>query len=176
MRQHASAYVSIRQHTSAYVSIRQHTQPQSAASRGRRSCPDAYVSIRIAYVYLDGVRIDVYAYVCYTYAGIRIPGWCPKSTYTRARESSEALDDKCCAAYVRIRPHTSAYVSIRQHTSAYVSIRQHTSAYVSIRPKSTYTRARESSEALNAAYVSIRQHTSAYVRIRQHAYSIRERT
>jgi hypothetical protein len=116
----------MRQHTSAYVSIRQHTQPQSAASRGKRSCPDAYVSIRIAYVYLDGVR----------------------SRRIRAHE--------------RAARHSTTNAA--QHTFAYVRIRQHTSAYVSIRPKSTYTRARESSEALNAAYVSIRQHTSAYVR------------
>jgi hypothetical protein len=46
-----SAYVSmhtsacIRQHTSAYVSIRQHTLASSRSST-RRPCPSAYVSIR----------------------------------------------------------------------------------------------------------------------------------
>ncbi len=64
-QQHTSAYVSIRQHTSAYVSIRQHTS--------------AYVKC--------------------------------ESAVGRSTLNS-------------IRQHTSAYVSIRQHTSAYVSIRQ----------------------------------------------------
>jgi hypothetical protein len=110
IRQHTSAYVSIRQHTHKthhpFASDPEHPPPAAGctcafASRPnegtRSSCPytSAYVSI----------RQHTSAYVC-----IRLHA----------------------SAYVSIRQHTSAYdiCQFPSHTSAYVSIRQHTSAYV----------------------------------------------
>jgi hypothetical protein len=115
IRQHTSAYVSIRcerrcmrvivhpasprQHTSAYVSIRQHTS--------------AYVASAVVCVSLSILHLLRCQYL-----------------YSCASKAS-----------VSIRQHTSAYVSIRQMhcrcqylyscaSKASVSIRQHTSAYV----------------------------------------------
>jgi hypothetical protein len=118
---------SIRQHPSAYVSIRQHTSILVASSAVMCGCgprnsiytkhPSASVSIRqhpSAYVSVrqrtSGVRVrrkELYIYSIY----VRIPS---------IRQYASAC--------VRIRQHTSAYVSIRPHTSAYqayVSMRQH---------------------------------------------------
>jgi hypothetical protein len=90
IRQHTSAYVSIRQHTSlpihqqaaflhtSYVSIRQHTL--------------AHVSIRQ-----------------HTSAYLSIPQHTSTSAYVSIRQHT--------SAYVSIRQHTSAYVSIRQLVS-----------------------------------------------------------
>jgi hypothetical protein len=92
----SSSRISIRQHTSAYVSIRQRLRQEraplphaSAAAAGSAPAPPAYVSIRqhtSAYV---SIRQHTSAYV-----SIR----------------------QHTSAYVSIRQHTSAYASMRQHT------------------------------------------------------------
>jgi hypothetical protein len=114
LRQHTSAYKSIRdcpsslyslrQHTSAYARIRQHTRlsQQPAWLVRRKQCSiatSAYVSIRQH-----------------------------TSSYVIIRQQTPACVSICqhTPAYARTRQHTSAHVSIRQHTPAHVSIRQHT--------------------------------------------------
>ncbi len=153
-----SAYVSIRQHTSAYVSIR-HLRA-SAPTCSIRQHTSAYVSI----------RQHTSAYV--TCVQVLQP-----SAYVSIRQHTSAYVT-CVqvlqpSAYVSIRQHTSAYVSIRQHTSAYVSIRHLRSSAPALSlcslPPSPAAVAAPVPRSLPApAYVSIRQHTSAYVSIRQH--------
>jgi hypothetical protein len=197
------AYVSIRQHTSAYVSIRQ----TLAGVYSIRQHTSAYVSIRqtLAGVYsiavcrhqYSSMRTHIYQYddAC---SSMRTHVAVCEHTYRLRHEhfillprhfkfafhSAESLLRACegVSAYVSIRQHTSAYVSIR---SAYVSIR--TSAYVSMRqiclpqceePPERAPR-RASIRQHTSAYASIRQHASAYASIRQHtsAYvSIRQHT
>jgi hypothetical protein len=142
MRQHTSAYVSIRSAyvSTAYVSIRQHTS--------------AYVSIRqhsIRSAYVEAHLLTVSVNVSFLFSCA-----CQRRDYPRHTHSAV----QHTSAYASIRLHTSrlppphslcgiAYVSVRQHTTAYVSIRQHapayvnnTSAYVSIRrdcPRHTHS-------------------------------------
>jgi hypothetical protein len=159
IRQHASAYVSIRQQsyadTSAYVCIRQRTCAELVLERMRhrnahiRQHTSAYVSI----------RQHTSAYV-----SIR-QHTCPELVLERRRHrNAHECRDLMLAARHRKNGlrYTSAYVSIsirqhahqcrylvlaerhcknglREHTSAYVSIRQHTSEYVSIRQHRLYT-------------------------------------
>ncbi len=161
IRQHTSAYVSIRQHehTSAYVSTRQHTLP--VFSLYQYAAP---LAGSMAFCHADAAGGG---------GGIPPPGL---ATAAEARKSSTCT-------YVSIRQHVSAYVSICQYTSAYVSIRQHTSAYVSIRepaPQRCFSRcclpplpyswratlkaaALRGRRQLSLLPFSIRQHTSAYV-------------
>jgi hypothetical protein len=105
--------LSIRQHTSAYVSIRQHSFSMRPGGSNATSTalpqPLAYVSIR-----LHSIRQHTAAYVSIRHFH-RPPG---------GRAANRCLHYRHNGS---IRQHTSAYVSIRQHTSAYVSIRQHTS-------------------------------------------------
>jgi hypothetical protein len=89
MRQHASAYVSIRQHTSAYVSIRQHTS--------------AYVSIRQL---VGGVAP-------YDERLLRELECQPLLLQRMRAHGSTWRQRAYTCAYVSIRQHTSAYVSIR---------------------------------------------------------------
>jgi hypothetical protein len=114
---------SIRQHTSAYVSIRQHTLKRQWERR-RRQHTSAYVSI----------RQHTSAYVKEAVG--------EEEAYRAERPVRRTHVHAATCAYVSIRQHTSACVSIRQHTSAYVSIRQHTSAYVSIRAHGNLRRQR----------------------------------
>ncbi len=188
----APAYVSIRQHTSAYVSIRQ----PSACAEAHRTC----------------IRQHTSAQHTSAYVSIRQPSACAEAHRTCIRPRIRPHIRQQTSAYVSTRQHTSAYVSIRQssearlrrglvhlsvhvaeafaealnnsrvpacvstsHTSAYVSIRQHTSAYVSTRQHTSQRRSR--AEALinrHSSTLVIRhtsQHTSAYVSIRQHTRS-----
>jgi hypothetical protein len=158
------AYVSIRQHTSAYVSIRQPSLLHIASPTAFfTTCKD--VSIRQ-----------------HTSAYVSIRQRCPSSLLHTASATAffTTCGDQHTSAYVSIRQHTSllhiasatafllpvktsAYASIRQHTSAYVSIRQHTSA------SAFFTTC---GDQHTSAYVSIRQHTSAYVSIRQQPLSL----
>jgi hypothetical protein len=95
---------SIRQHTSAYVSIRQHTcvtctllVPQHTSAHANvRQHPSASISIHQ-----------------HTSAYVSIRS-CPPPCCAPCMPRT--------SAYVSIRQHTSAYASIRQHTSAYASI------------------------------------------------------
>jgi hypothetical protein len=103
----------MRQHTSAYVSIRQHTLQPAAACAELRRQPLAV-----------GVSANCREFRCTC-------RWL-KCALPLSRSASVISRRQHTSAYVSIRQHTSAYVSIRQHTSAYVSIRQHTSAYVSV--------------------------------------------
>ncbi len=155
-----STQYSIRQHTSAYVSIRvrsipavcllrapsspykrhTHTQ-QESRNRARVVCVCVCVCVERERRTPDPLPLASLA---------ALPAACSTVLWHRTR---------------RIPLDASAYVSIRQHTSAYVSIRQHTSAVVS----------RAYSDLMHlhtSAYVSIRQHTSAYVSIRQYAAPI----
>ncbi len=154
----AGLCLGIRQHTSAYVSIRQHTSVSIRVLIGRTTCrcrslhTSAYVSMRqhASACVSQHTRIDR----AHRMSLLELP-----------------VSASACARLLKIL-HTSAYVSIRQHTSAYVSIRQHTSAYVSIRVSaSAYVSMRKT--IYDTAHVSMRQHasahTSAYVSIRQHA-------
>jgi hypothetical protein len=110
--------VSIRQHTSAYVSIRQ--QPQALPAYTHRQHTSAYVS----------KRQHTSAYARKTLAYVRMR----QHTQAPHLDSSTSLHPKCWrlsqAAWRRW--NRGQTVSIRQQTSAYVSIRQQTSACVSI--------------------------------------------
>jgi hypothetical protein len=108
----------MRQHTSAYVSIR-HLERVEVV----RGCEAAQACVSIrqhtsAYVTWNALRSCV---------GVRRL----KCEWRRRRRAEISFATstafKHASAYVQ---HASAYVSMRQHTSAYVSIRQHTSAYV----------------------------------------------
>ncbi len=111
---------SIRQHTSAYVSMRQHT-------RSIRQLKPAYVRVPAlveeAVVNTSVRELDA-----------PVPTCQHTSAYVSIRQHTPAYASIAYANLMRPCPpvskrqHTSAYVSIRQHTSAYVSIRQHTSA------------------------------------------------
>jgi hypothetical protein len=154
--------VRIREHTSAYVSIRQHTSNTSPVSIASANQPIAYV----------GIRRHTSAYVSIPEESAHID-----ATRETASETTWStlmlLPPRFC-----IRQHTSAYVSIHQYTSAYASIRarrlgphscclphiylqvskrQHTSAYTSQIP---------------AGGRPLCQHTSAYASIREHARAI----
>jgi hypothetical protein len=170
MRQHASAYVSIRQHTNVgcplarlrrralchiIVSIRQHTS--------------AYVSIR---KHTSGhIHRGMWTHIADTRT--QLTGVSALTSSMPVSASSTRL-----AAYVSRRQQTSAYVSIRQHTSAYVSIRQHTSAYVSNRPHtSAYLgvcaddeRARECVQYAVSGYVPPRQYLRVHRGKRTHIH------
>ena len=114
MRQHTSAYVSIRrQHTPAYVSIRQHTSPNRGAGSTLR--PRLASACRV-------IAVDCSVCAC---GGRRnsAPAMC-------VNIAASARDSR---AYVlRSRAQSRASKSPALHASAYVSIRQHTSAYVSV--------------------------------------------
>jgi hypothetical protein len=129
----SSHSLSIRQHTSAYVSIRDTCAAES--SWGFRefatSPPPGSSGELSSQLFARPFRIAP----------------CIRqhtSAYVSIRQHTSAYASICTSAYVRVVQqalrshlrmgslHTSAYVSIRQHTSAYVSIRQHTSAYVSV--------------------------------------------
>jgi hypothetical protein len=108
------AYGSIRQHTSAYVSIRVFRSCGSAGGRNAATCctytnTSAYVSI----------RQHTSAYACLRVAG------------ARAAESLPLAVCVCVCVCGSAWLYVYIYVSIRHHTSAYVIIRQNTSAYVS---------------------------------------------
>ncbi len=138
----------IRQHTSAYVSIRQQALPAHklvVLKYYETCCPPDVFQWRLCRRGNAAYRPHTSAYVSmrqHTSAYVSIRQH--TSAYVSIRQHTSAC--------VRICQHTSAYVSIRQNTSAYVSIRQHTSAYVSMRQHT-------------AAYGSIRQHTSGCVRM-----------
>ncbi len=132
--------VSIRQHTSAYVSIRRtcvtRSYPEASTYIGQRN--DCEKRATLMKDHVNTAR-----------GTVRTKGPC-------IRQHTSACVSMCqrgalCAleapAYVSMRQHTSTYLSIcqhasargtvrnrgsyrLQHTSAYVSIRQHTSAYV----------------------------------------------
>jgi hypothetical protein len=123
IRQHTSAYVSMRQHASAYLC---HTrmvasnEPEKTYSPAASSAHTALlcsVSVRIASTSLSAVSRPP-------------PSPPPASSWNSLtcgrRPTTDVAPPIPPPAYVSIRQHTSAYVSIRQHTSAYVSIRQHT--------------------------------------------------
>jgi hypothetical protein len=96
----------IRQHTSAYVSIRQHT-----CIRGQP--PTAVNPIRYVYLAYVSIRQHTSAYV-----SIR------RHTCIRGQPPTAVNPIRYVyLAYVSIRQHTSAYVGIRQHMSAYVHTR-----------------------------------------------------
>jgi hypothetical protein len=189
----------IRQHTSAYVSIRREKglffrRDDTFFSFLQAACdclcpyiPTQHTSS--AYVSILSIREHTCAYVSireHTPASHNV-------AYDRAQGAEQCVSHQHTSAYVSIRQHTSACVSIREHTPASRnveydraqgaeqcvahkvpkavavarlpairhSIRQHTSSYVSIRQHTS-------------AYVSIRQHTSAYVSVCQHmsAYNV----
>jgi hypothetical protein len=204
IRQH-TAYVSIRQHTSAYVSIRQAVSSDTCIRRhtsayGIRKYTSAYVSMRQAVGATPLPSISMEQRALY----IR-----PTSAYVRIRPHTSAYvavesRDTSALAYVSIRQQTSAYVSkgtsaLDEHGGEGYSrrlmvcddgtphvfgccclilrdaapvLRQHPSAYISIRQHtSAYVCIRQQSLILrDAAPVlahNVRQHTSAYVSIRQ---------
>jgi hypothetical protein len=157
----AAAFASIREHTSAYVSIRQRLACGRLRRRkGRSPSATAYVSIRQHTSAFISMRQHASAYVS-------------------IRQHTSATHLLAVAAAKRqkserssIRQHTSAYVSIRQHASAYVSDSpaggcggekaplRRTIAYITPPPqRPQYMRRLPSAPA--PAYVSIRQHTSA---------------
>ncbi len=122
MRQHPSAYVSIRQHTSAYASIRQH----ASADVSIRQHTSAYVSIRSVRRVVDehkhapkalaqAIRERFHA------CGKRHIHLLGKHALV-AREPSHACSSVSASADVRIRQPPSASVSLRQPPSASVSI------------------------------------------------------
>ena len=187
------SHKSIRQHPSAYVSIRQQTadkggtllaQKHTSASVSIHQHPSAYgrQGWHLA-------RTKAYARI-HQHTSAYDKG--PPCSHKTAKSPSQrckleashssmllSLRHASASAYISIRQHTSAYISIRQQhavatpprlrlcirqqMSAYVSIRHHTSAHIStmllpLRPASA------------SAYVSRCQHTSAYVSIaQQHA-------
>ncbi len=138
MRQHTSAYVSIRQHTSAYVSFS--IRLYSGALRH----------------FWGSSKALVRALVGSTKGSIKALWRLSIRQHTSAHVSIR----QHTSAYVSMQQHTSACVSIRQHTSAYVSIlsayvsiRQHTSAHVSTR------RQRHTHWFWNACWVAVGQFT-----------------
>jgi hypothetical protein len=167
----------MRQHTSAYVSIRQCGEMQHFLRQ--HLAYTAYVSIR-----QHSIRQHTSAFV------ERGPGGVQESEYASIRQHTSAYVSirQHTSAYVSIRQHTPeytpAYVS-KAHTcapysrserdpggvqeSAYVSIRQHTSAYVSKAPTcAPYSRSERDPDGVQESeyasiYVSIRQQ-GAYVR------------
>jgi hypothetical protein len=95
----------IRQHTSAYVSIR--IRQQNGLDDIQRLCCHAPT--------LWPASLHASAYVSMRQGlGFRVRLRHHTSAYVSIRQHT--------SAYVSIRQHTSAYVSIRQHTSAYVSV------------------------------------------------------
>jgi uncharacterized protein (UPF0216 family) len=186
--------ISIRQHTSAYVSIRQHTSQTSPVRFSAKGSSNAKLRCLIS------IRQHTSAYVsiCHLYdsrpKGARTPSLDARSAYVSIRQQTSAyvtctilgqrelerqayMLDRCGSRAPALRLpliihlNTSACVSMRQRTSAFVSIRcsrapalrlpliihLNTSAYVRMRQHTS-------------AYVSIRQHTSAYVSIRRHTW------
>jgi hypothetical protein len=138
----------MRQHTSAYVSIR------LLPHVGRERCPHLHVSIR--------QHASAYADVCSRGRPSPSAGQRQRMrSYVSIRQHTSAYGSIRLHALIRGRT-APAYAIIRQHTSAYVSIRQNTAAYGSMPSPAAGQRQRMRS------YVSIRQHTSAYVSIRQH--------
>jgi hypothetical protein len=174
--QHMPPYVSIRQHTSAYVSIRQrqHTSAYVSASIRQHTCIPAALpaALSVRNVITSSSNENPDTDSPHTLPpSERDPPPPPRSPPThrqplshhpRHSEPLPAHNHLPCQN-LHLRPHCKALlrwwgvcggrwraVSIRQHTSAYVSIRQHTSEYVSMRQNTS-------------EYVSIRQHTSAYL-------------
>jgi hypothetical protein len=148
IRQHTSAYVSIHQHTSAYVSIRQHT----SAYVSIRQHTSAHVSIRqhtSAYV---SIRQHTYAYLAFE----AVHAVHSDSLVVATREIHRRWLKTLVRQQRRHHLHTSAYVSIRQYTSACVCWQK------------TLVRQQRRHHLHTSAYVSIREHASAYVSIREH--------
>ena len=113
VRQHTSAYVSIRQHTSER--IRQHTsecirQHTSAYASMRQHTP-VHVSIRAWYMRPPGARRLSPGFHT---RNVAISGRGPVLRFIAPMLAVIGLQQ-------RIRQHTSAYVSIRQHTSVQCS-------------------------------------------------------
>ncbi len=167
LRQHTSAYVSIRQHTSAYFHthlavvwrvwhVKQLPVVQIRFLHDIRQHTSAYVSIRQNTSH--SCRSSRYAF-CTTYVSIRQH----TSAFVRIRHTAAGRSDTLSAlTYVSIRQHTPAYVSIRQHTSAY--LRNGLGGFddkVLVYGGGRAVGARE--RLHTSAYVSIRQHTTAYV-------------
>jgi hypothetical protein len=166
IRQHTSAYVSKRQHTSAYVSIRQHTQHL----RRRILAPTLWRQYRGPRGCLQGVCASAYVSIRSASSIYRGPRGClqgvgPRDGLRIHRRTVRRIRNGCNRRVAGVCDVERRSVDLPQHTSAYVSIRQHTSAYVSIRQ---HTSAYVSIRQHTSAHVNIRQHTSAYVSIRQH--------
>jgi hypothetical protein len=133
------AYVSIRQHTSAYVSIR----------RFHHRClfllyqTNLYIYITI-YIYIY-IYIYIHIYIYLEYVSIR--------QHTSAHVSTR----QHTSAHVSTRQHTSAHVSIRQHTSAHVSISQHRAVrgllLLSDEPKKEKEKMSQNVKALSRLYL-----------------------
>ena len=160
----------IRQHPSAYVSIRQHASANSARSAG---CADLMPTLDER-VCKTCIYIHTYIHACihtHLHACIIHTDRHP-SIHPYSWTCGGNLMSVCQTyAYVRTRQHTSAYVSIRQHTNLRRKLdervpnshQQHTSAYVRIRQHTNL--GRKLDERVPNSH---QQHTSAYVRIRQH--------
>jgi hypothetical protein len=107
-------YVSIRQHTSAYVSIREDIYHTSAYVRIREDIYQPTLSVWSS----EEQRRAVAVCTCirqHTSAHVSIRQH--TSAYVRTRQhtayvSISATAESLCLIYVRMRPHTSAYVSI----------------------------------------------------------------
>jgi hypothetical protein len=154
----------IRQHTSAYVSIRVRTRHHTSACDDSRSaaclvpCTQRLKSHYLYFCTSTASKLSTSAW--HTAPQVSVLYFCTsKASKLRTRHSAfnraasrcamkrislpclaaSSLSSQHTSAYVSICQHTSKYVSIRQHTSAYVSIRQHTSAYVSM-PASSLSR------------------------------------
>jgi hypothetical protein len=170
--------VYIRQHTSAYVSIRLHLGVCVHAPPRRSQQQETAAAWRQAHCSSPRLGTELQGLACsdlHTSAYVSIRQH--TSAWRQAHCSSPRLgtelqglaySDLHTSAYVSIRQHTSAYVSIRQHTSAYVSIRQHTSAYVSLVKGALFVRDSERNHKVWHTLTCIRQHTSAYVSMRLH--------
>jgi hypothetical protein len=173
IRQHASAYVSIRQHTSACVSVCVCMWSISSSCFWRTGLLELHPTQRVcacvyAYVCLYKCSACFWRYDCWSCirrdrlvpAPATPPALLVQALFAAGDRSATPADMYVC---------TSAYASMRQHASAYVSIRQHTSAYVRGAadllthppPKHVLPLA---CTRHTSAYVSIRQHTSAHVR------------
>jgi hypothetical protein len=114
----SSAYVSIRQHTSAYVSIRLQVRNEKLLARHHTS---AYVSM----------RQHTSAYVRHTSAyneqllarGVAVERVCNYWYFCTSKASKLST---CSLEGLQLSARIRIATCIRQHTSAYVSIREHT--------------------------------------------------
>ena len=145
------ANVSVRQHTSAYVSVRQLTRCAASRTAGWKPSTCAYSSIRQhTSAYVSSIRTAARA----EYP----PGDVIRqhtSAYVSIRQLYPPADAPNCLRNELSSQHTSAYVSIRQHTHR--------------RARATLARGCLKLPAKRVfAYVSIHQHASAYGNIRQH--------
>jgi hypothetical protein len=124
-------YISIRQHTSAYVSIRQ----QASACDHTSDCDFWAVALTLLHLsIISPLSLSLKEATLRQHTSAYVSIRQNKSAYVSIRLALYAISGGCrnSPAYISIRQHTSAYVSLRQHTPAYASIRQHASAYTSV--------------------------------------------